>query len=107
MIAAKEKLRKLRLHKTGGGPRPPALTTIEEAIARIYHNTPGFGGIVPKNKADSKIVIKKGPNTNDLQVNMCAAEVVGETSNLHKALNTGILNCFIQHTLRKPICHHV
>ena len=88
-MTAKEKLRKLRVHRTGRGPRPPALTTVEEAIRRIFAHTPGFGGIVSKEKGDSKIQIKKGPNNNDLQGRVCAAEMVAETSNLHKALNTG------------------
>ena len=88
-VAAKEKLRKLKIHKTGGGPRPVGLMTIEEAIARIFGNTPGFAGIVTKEKGDSKIQIKRGPNNNDLQGRVCAAEMVVETSNLHKALNTG------------------
>ena len=88
-IAAKEKLRKLRIHKTGGGPKPPALTPIEEAIARIFKDTPGFGGVVPKAQGDSKIVIKRGPNNNALQAKVCGAEMVAETSNLQRALNTG------------------
>ena len=89
LFVAKEKLRKIRLHKTGGGPPPPPLTAIEEAIARIFRNTPGFGGIVSKAKGDSKIVIKRGPNNNDLQAKICCAEMVAETSSLQKAVNTG------------------
>ena len=82
-------MRNLRVHRTGGGPKPPDLTTIEEAISRIFSKTPAFSGIVTKEKADSKIVLKRGPNNNDQIGCACGAQMVAEASNLQKSINSG------------------
>ena len=50
-------MRKLHVHKTGGGPAPPALTPVEEAVWRILGKTPGFIGVTDR-KSDSKVVIR-------------------------------------------------
>ena len=89
IFAAKEKLRNQRVHKTGGGPKPPDLNKIETAIATVFAKTPAFEGIVPMKESDSKIVLKRGPNNNDQLARACGAEMVAETSNLHKAVNSG------------------
>ena len=80
-------MRKLRIHETGGGPAPPSLTAIEEAVWRILGKTPGFVGVVSKQN-DSKMVIKKAKNTNDLQARICNASVIAETTGLTRAINT-------------------
>ena len=70
-FVAKEKLKKVRIHETGGGPPPPPLTHIEEAIAWIYADTPGFRGIVSKKVGDSKIVMIRTQHNNDQQAKIC------------------------------------
>ena len=82
-------MRNLRVHKTGGGPKPPDLNRIEDAIATIFAKTSAFQGIVPHEKADSKIVLKRGPNNNDQLARACGANMVAETSNLQKSVNSG------------------
>ena len=80
-------MHKLCVHETGGGPPPPALTPIEQAVWRILGKTPGFIGVVDR-KSDSKIVMKKTRNTNDLQAKICNASMNAETIDLTRALNT-------------------
>ena len=80
-------MRKQRVHETGGGPPPPPLTSVEEAVWRILGKTPGFIGVVDK-KSDSKVVIKRSKNTNDMQAKMYNATVTAETPGLTRALNT-------------------
>ena len=80
-------MRKHRVHETGGGPAPPALTAIEEAVWHILGKTPEFIGVVSK-QTDSKVVIKKAKNTNDLQARICNASTIRETTGLTEALNT-------------------
>ena len=50
----------------GGGPAPANLTWIEEAVVHIYGNTPEFAGVVQKIFGESRLVMKRGKNTNDL-----------------------------------------
>ena len=78
----------MRVHVTGGGPAPANLTRIEEAVAQIYGQTPEFAGVVQKVLGESRVVIKRGKNTNDLQARICNAEMVGESSNLIRSINT-------------------
>ena len=78
----------MRVHETGGGPAPRPLTDIEKAIERILGKTPEFIGVVQE-AGHSKIQMKKGMRHNDLQAKICQAEMVGETPNLVKMLNTG------------------
>ena len=42
----------------------------------------------------SRIVMKQGGLTNELQAHICNAEVVAETANLVRAMNTGDLIIF-------------
>ena len=85
----------MHIHKTGGGPKPPDLSRVEEAISRIFSKTPAFSGIVTKEKADSKIILKRGPTNNDQIGRACGAQMVAEASNLQKSVNSGtyLLNC--------------
>ena len=76
------------MHKTGGGPAPTAFNRIEEAIVRLLGDTPEFAGVVADYLGDSRIELKRGPNNNDLQAKVCKAKVVGQTSNLLRAMNT-------------------
>ena len=87
VISAKEKMRKKRIHETGGGPAPPELTPIEEAVWTILGTTPGFIGVQPRT-SDSKITIKRGQNTNDLTAKVCNATMLGKTGGLTRTLNT-------------------
>ena len=89
-ISGKEKMCKLRVHETGGGPAPPALTPVEQSVWRILGKTPGFIGVTDR-KSDSKIVLKKSKNTNDIQARICNATVTGETTGLTRAMNTSEL----------------
>ena len=88
IFVAKEKSHKLRIHQTSGGPEPPYLTRIEEAVARILGKTPEFAGVVGCLFGESRVVVKKGTKTNALQAQICNAEMVGETSNLVYSMNT-------------------
>ena len=78
----------MRVHQTGGGPPPNDLTRIEEAVARILGKTPEFAGVIQRFFGDSCVVVKKGTKTNALQARICNAEMVGETSNLVRSMNT-------------------
>ena len=80
------------MHKTGGGPAPCALTRIEEAVARILGKTPEFAGVVQRLFGDSRVVMKRGTKGNDMQACICNAEMVGETSNLVRSMNTSKKN---------------
>ena len=91
-LQQKRKLRKLRVHKTGGGPAPCTLTRIEEAVARILGKTPEFAGVVQRLFGDSRVVMKRGTKGNDMQARICNAEMVGETSNLVHSMNTSKKN---------------
>ena len=71
-------MRKKRVHETGGGPAPPALTPVEEAVWRILGKTPGFIGVTDR-QSDSKIVMKRSKNTNDLQARICNTSVNATT----------------------------
>ena len=65
-------MRKLHVHETGGGPTPPTLTPVEEAVWRILGKTPGFIGVTDR-KSDSKVVVRQSKNTNGLQGRICNA----------------------------------
>ena len=65
------------------------LTPVEEAVWWILGETPGFIGVLPK-KNDSKVVIKRSKNTNDLQGKVCNAKMVNQAEGLTKALNTSM-----------------
>ena len=80
-------MRKICLHRTGGGAAAPPLTAIEEAVWRILGKTPGFVGIVDR-KTDSKIVMKRSARNNDLHAKVCNATMVGQTTGLTRAMNT-------------------
>ena len=51
-------MRKKRIHETGGGPAPPELTPIEEAVWTILGETPAFIGVQP-HVSDTKISMKR------------------------------------------------
>ena len=87
-FTAKEKLLKWKVHETGGGAAPHKFSKVEEAIIRILGKSPEFAGIVEEYFGDSAIEMKRGPNNNDLQARVCKAKVVGQTSNLVRAMNT-------------------
>ena len=78
----------MRVHKTGGGPAPKPLTSIEKAIEHILGKTPEFIGVVQE-VGNSKIQMKRGIRHNDLQAKICNAQMVGETPNLVNVTNTG------------------
>ena len=80
-------MRKKCVHETGGGPAPPPLTPVEEAVWHILGKTPGFIGVTDR-QSDSKIIIKKSKNTNDMQAKVCNASVNATTPGLTRALNT-------------------
>ena len=61
---------------------------MEEAIKTILGHTPTFVGVMGK-EVDSAIVMKQGPNNNDLQTKVCNATHQGETSGLSCAMNSG------------------
>ena len=84
---------KLRVHETGGGPAPRSLTKMEKAIERILGKSPEFIGVVQE-AGNSKIQMKKGMRHNQLQANICGAELLAETPNLVKMSNTGNLFVF-------------
>ena len=87
-FSAKEKVRKERIHVSGGGPKPAKLTTVEEAIKRIMGLTPTFTGAMSR-AVDSAIVMTRTENNNDLQAKVCNATRTGQASSLARALNTG------------------
>ena len=88
IFTAKDKLLKWKVRETGGGAAPRAFSRVEEAILRILGKSPEFAGIVTDYFGDSRIEMKRGPNNNDLQARICKANVVGQTSNLVRAMNT-------------------
>ena len=45
--------------------------------------------MVSRGVGDSKIIMKRTQHNNDQQARICGAEMVAETSNLQKGLNTG------------------
>ena len=88
IIPAKEKLRKQRIHESGGGERPAKLTTFEQAIKKVLGDTPTFVGVVGKD-GDSTITITKNANNNDLQAKVCGATRTDSASGIGRALNSG------------------
>ena len=88
IFAAKAKLLKWRVHETGGGPPAAPFNRIEEAVVRISGKSPEFVGVVADYFGDSGIQMKRCPTNNDLQAKVCKAQMVGQTSNLVRAMNT-------------------
>ena len=63
-------------------------TGLKKLVVRILGKSPEFVGVVADYFGDSGIQMKRCPTNNDLQAKICKAQMVGQTSNLVRAMNT-------------------